>query len=369
MKKFVNFVSILLVTFLFTQCISATEYGQVVRFQCDRTGKYLSMDPTVDANGEYKIILQGEANDDTLWIIKGKIDAPVGVGNPYDRWNCVFGDTVPINGYEARIEHVITAYDARFGDYQPSIGGHTNPYSFLLGQTKISDSGAIHYYNFVLNLNGENKILLSNEYLCEYDEYSPSEAILTQDAVVDTWTIIPVYMMTDDLRTTEGQDLIDVLSGGPTSSGHDENQDITDCLIEDVTAIIDFYNNETTYSQEVKSAFTALATETDINQRISIVQGLEPHTISYNDQKAAVFGNIIHPTTLELITCINDLLTQNKTRTINLENDKQTLTGEKQALTDEITTVNNDLGAVGATSVPDLTGKIDQLVTGLNALW
>jgi len=374
MKKSIKLLPIISLFFLITQSMSiqALEYGQVVRFQCERTGQYLSFDPTVDANGEYKIILQDEPNDDTLWIIKGSLQGPVSESSPYDRWNCMFGDEVPASGYDARIEHVIVAYDARFGEYTPEVTDHTNPYSFKLGTTKLEDSGAIHYYNIVLNLNGEKKILISNEYLCALDN---NDAALTQDATVDTWNIIPVYMMTEDQKMLEGQDLIDALKTG-TSPADVSEQMLADHLTEDVQGLIDFYNNEVAYCQEIKNAFAAIAAETDINVRLSIAQGLEAHTMAYNDQKAVIFGTIVHPETFELIQCIQDSLAQNKVNITDLEadiaylnNEKATLEGEKQALNDELNMISTDLSSVGATSVPDLTDKVNQLISMLSALW
>ena len=374
MKKNLKIISIILISLLISQSIIAVQYGQVVRFQCDRTGQYLSFDPAVDTNGEYKVILSDQTTDDTLWVIKGPISGPVDGANPYDRWNCTFGNDVPASGYEARIEHLLLGLDARFGDYLPEeTGQHTNPYSFLLGQTKIGNSGAIHYYNIVLNLHGENKMLISNEYLCASSD--SHDAIVTQDATVDTWTIVPVYAMTEDQKDLAGQDLLDGLTTGTVSVGNSE-QELADHLTEDVSALISFYNNEIAYCQEVQNAFATMAVETDINVRISIAQSLEAYTTTYNDQKATIFSAISHPVMSELVQCIQDGLGQNKinitdlqTIITSLESAKATLEGEKQVLTDELNTISTDLSAIGATSVPDLTAKIDQLVSALTALW
>jgi len=370
---------VLSVGFLVSRSLEGAQYGQVVRIQCERTGQYLAFDPAVDENGEYKVILQDDANDDTLWIVKGPLSAPVSETNPYDRWNCVFGQDTPTSSYDMRLEHVILAYDAHFGDYLPDLTGHTNPYTFKLGTNKLTHSDAFHFYNVVLNLHGEKKIIISNEYVCADDS---GDAILTQDATVDTWNIIPVYMMTDDLRTVEGQDLIDALKGTGGPEGHDENAPVADCLIEDVTALIDFYNNEITYREAIRATLDAIAAETDINNRISILEGLEPSTTSYHDQLTMTFGNIVHPDVPELTTCINDMLIQNQTKTMDLETQKMNLENDNQILndqlattnadltaaTDELATVSADLSAVGATTVPDLASKVNQLLTMLASL-
>jgi len=351
-RKITNFILILVLNFLAAQSVSASNYGQVVRIQCERTGQYLSFDPNNDPNADQRIMASDTADDNTLWIIKGKLEAPVDGSNPYDRWNCVFNDPLPADGYEARIEHLTTGLDAHFGNFRSEVTDRTYPYFFNVGPDKVADSSAVYYYNIVLNLHTTKRILISNEYV---SIYTNNEAIITQDDVslVDTWNIIPVYTMTEDQKTLQGQALLDDLT--TPIPAHDVNQALCDQLIEDVTALIDFHDNETVYSQAINSAFAALVAEPDINERINIVQGLGANTTSYNDQKTTIFGNIVHATTDELTIHINDLLTQNKTRTIELE--------------DEVATTDQELTAAGASSITDLTSKVDLLVAGLDSLW
>jgi hypothetical protein len=198
--KSVSFGAILALGLMIAQSLSAANYGQVVRIQCERTGKYLSFDSNNDPSGSKKIVLSTQADNNSLWIIKGPLNAPVSGGNSYDRWNCTFGVATATNNYDVRLEHLMSGMDAHFGNYYPAAAsaGRVYPYNYNVGQDKIQDSSAIHYYNTVLNLHNEKKIIVSNEFLCEY---TTNEAILTQDPVVDTWNIIPVYTMTDAQRT------------------------------------------------------------------------------------------------------------------------------------------------------------------------
>ncbi len=362
MKKFLNYIFVLAFVFLSVQNILATEYGQVVRIQCERTGQYLAFDADNDVDGTNKIIVINDADDNGLWIVKGALQTPVSVDNPYDRWSCVLGDIPNAIGYDARLEHLKTGLDAHIGVPDPDATGHVMPHTYNVGPDKQEDSSAFYYYSVALNSQDAKQIAMSNEYLCAV---GGSVVLFTQDSIVDTWNIIPVAQVTDDIRDLQGEALLAALDFGSTSTSTpdpDPNQPVSDHLIEDVTALIDFYNNETTYSAIIKNAFTALVSEPDLNERINIVQALDQNTMSYNNQKIAVFGSITHTTIPELTDCINSLLIQSKAELISLENDRQVLDSE-------LTIINNDLTTAGATSVTDLTTKVDQLVAALDNLW